>query len=45
MIKDRNNRNLILYYFFPGLCLGFYATYVYKLVELSLPQKDQEDDD
>ena len=42
MIADKNNRNLIFYYFFPGLCVGFYATYIYKLIAMSLPQKDTE---
>lgn len=37
MMKERKNRNLLLYYFFPGLSVGFYATYIYKLIALSLP--------
>lgn len=42
IIKSSKHRNLILYYFFPGLCVGFYATFLYKLIGLSLPQKSDE---
>jgi hypothetical protein len=37
IIKSPKHRNLIFYYFFPGLCVGFYATFLYKLIGLSLP--------
>ena len=30
---------------FPGLTVGFYATYIYKLVIFSLPQEIDENDD
>jgi MFS family permease len=45
MIRNPQNRNLIAYYFFPGLCVGFYATYIYKLIAFSLPKDSEETDD
>ena len=45
MIKSKKHRNLIMYYYFPGLCVGFYATFLYKLIGLSLPQNSDELDD
>lgn len=46
LIKDSKNRNLIAYFFFPGLCVGFYATFLYKLIALSLPiEQDESTDD
>lgn len=44
MIKHRDNLDLIVYYFFPGLTVGFYATFIYKLIGLSLPQESDESD-
>ena len=45
MLTNSNNRYLIVYYFFPGLCVGFYATFIYKLVGFSLPQETGETSD
>lgn len=42
LIKDSKNRNLVYYFFFPGLCVGFYATFIYKLIALSLPIEEDE---
>ena len=31
-----------MYYFFPGLCVAFYATFLYKLIGLSIKQGANE---
>lgn len=41
-MKDNKNKGLLLYYFFPGLAVGFYATFIYKLIALSLPIESNE---
>jgi hypothetical protein len=41
LIMDPANLNITFYYFFPGLCVGFYATFLYKLIGASLHQEIQ----
>lgn len=36
IIKDGKYKFLLIYFFFPGLCVGFYATFLFKLVKLSV---------
>jgi hypothetical protein len=36
-MKDTKYIYLTIYYFFPGLTIGFYATFVSTLVSSSLP--------
>ena len=38
MFRDPRNRGLVAYSFFPGITVGFYATYISRLVTFSLPQ-------
>ena len=45
MFKDTFNKGLLIYYILPGLTVGFYATFIYKLVIFSLPQEPYESDD
>jgi MFS family permease len=46
MIKNSDYKYLFMYFYFPGVAIGFYATFLYKLVAYSLPQTpDQTDDD
>ena len=45
ILKNSKYRNLFLYYFFPGVAVGFYATFIYKLIGLSLVQEEHESDD
>ena len=40
LILDRKNARITFYYFFPGICVGFYATFLYKLIGASLNQND-----
>lgn len=37
LIKNTQYIYLHLYYYFPGVVVGFYATYLYKIVKASLP--------
>lgn len=39
IIRDSRYRYLKVYYFTPGIILSFYIGYLYKLVEVSLPQE------
>jgi MFS family permease len=32
----------LFYYFFPGLCVAFYATFLFKLIGLSIKQAEDE---
>ena len=46
ILKDPKYLTMNLYYFFPGLCVGFYATFLYKLIDLSiLPNVDEDPDE
>lgn len=38
ILKEKKNKNLIFYFFFPGLCVAFYATFLFKLIGLSIIQ-------
>lgn len=37
LIKNTQYIYLYLYYYFPGVIVAFYATYLYKIVKASLP--------
>jgi hypothetical protein len=37
LIKNTQYTYLYLYYYFPGVIVAFYATYLYKIVKASLP--------
>lgn len=40
LIKNTDYSYLYIYYYFPGVIVAFYATYLYKLVKDSLrPQE------
>jgi MFS family permease len=46
IIRDGKFKFLLMYYFFPGMCVGFYATYLYKLIGMSISKdKGEEEDD
>ena len=45
ILQNSKYRNLFLYYFFPGVAVGFYATFIYKLIGLSIIQGEHESDD
>lgn len=38
IIKDKKYRYLNIYFLFPGLCVAFYAAFLYKLIVLSVPK-------
>ena len=38
ILKDRRNRYINIYFLFPGLTISFYAGFLYKLVQDSVPQ-------
>lgn len=38
IIRDKKYRYLNIYYMFPGLCVGFYVAFLYKLIALSVKQ-------
>lgn len=42
MLKGKKHKYLLFYYFFPGLCVAFYATFLYKLIGLSIKQDPDE---
>ena len=44
ILKEKKNKNLIFYFFFPGLCVAFYATFLFKLIGLSIIQDAGESD-
>lgn len=35
----------MIYFYFPGICIGFYATFLYKLIGISLPKDNNETED
>jgi len=39
MLRNPKHRSIIIYYFFPGLCVGFYATFIYRLVAFSIAKE------
>jgi hypothetical protein len=46
LLKSKDYRYLTIYYYFPGIAIGFYATFLYKLVGYALPQEaDQSKED
>ena len=45
LLKDTKYKFLFIYYFFPGLAVGFYATFLYKLIGLSIKQESGQSDD
>jgi hypothetical protein len=42
MLKEKKYRYLFSYYFFPGLCVAFYATFLFKLIGLSIKRGEDE---
>jgi hypothetical protein len=40
IIRDPKYRILMYYYSFAGICVGFYATFLNKLVRQSLPAQE-----
>jgi hypothetical protein len=43
IFKEEKYKYLLTYYFFPGMCVGFYATYLFKLIGMSIVQDSGED--
>jgi hypothetical protein len=43
MLKEKKYRFLFIYYFFPGLCVAFYATFLFKLIGLSIKREWNEE--
>lgn len=39
-MKNPDYKYLTLYYYFPGIAIGFYATFLFKLVGLAVPIQD-----
>jgi hypothetical protein len=42
IFKQKKFKYLLYYYFFPGLCVAFYATFLFKLIGLSIKQNANE---